>query len=371
VNFHGSSFAIFPKRNALYANLVPLGVSSIFQINSLTNAIGYISYEHYTELEEIAPPTQKPFCQLPSISFAQFQNEKPFNINALKTNPLPKVSWIKSNLTKQQYLSAVASIINYIKKGTCYQVNLTRKFYGEFEQAPNPVDVFSKLYSISPNPYSMLYVLNETQAVVSSSPECFLTRTGNDVYSMPIKGTVNSKHSLNSLNNFKDKSENLMITDLVRNDIGKVSSKVWVEDFQKIETFTQVHHMHSKVRGKLFPSATNAQCIAATFPAGSMTGTPKIKAIEIANELEQTQRGIYSGCMGVVDDSLNFDLSVVIRTIILDGKKFEFQVGGAIVYDSTPQGEFDETIIKALPVLKTLQIDVDIFELSTILPGSR
>lgn len=358
---HTLPHAMFPKRKSIYRNLTPVECNSIEEINKLQNAIGYISYESYTEIEEIKPPKNQTFCNLPSIHFSQFQNEEAFNVSSLKLNPLPKVSWIKSNLTKHGYFSAVKLIIDYIKKGTCYQVNLTRKFYGEFEETPNPVDVFAKLYSLSPNPYSMLYVLNEKQAVVSSSPECFLTRNGNEIYSMPIKGTVNSNCALNSLNNMKDKSENLMITDLVRNDIGRVSSKVWVEDFQKIETFSQVHHMHSKVKGKLFPRITNAQCFSATFPAGSMTGTPKIKAIEIANELEQMQRGIYSGCMGVIDDASSFDFSVVIRTIILDGKKFEFQVGGAVVYDSTPQGEFDETIVKARPMLETLGISDVVF----------
>jgi len=354
-------YAIFPKRRKLYTNLQPCVVKSINDVDTLSNAIGYISYEFYQQIENITVPKIQPFCNLPSVHFSQFKSTQSFDITKYTPQLLPKVKWIKSNITKQKYFNSVEKILQYIKKGTCYQVNLTRKFYGEFETQPNPVDVFAKLYSISPNPYSMLYVFNENQAVVSSSPECFLTRNGSEIYSVPIKGSMNASASIDDLQNVKDKSENLMITDLVRNDIGKVSSKVWVENFQETQTFTQVHHMSSKVVGKLHNGVTNSQCLMATFPAGSMTGTPKIKAIEIANELEGMQRGIYSGCLGIIDDSSSFDFSVVIRTIILDGKKFEFQVGGAIVCDSTPQGEFDETIIKATPILETLGVGCDIF----------
>ena len=152
-----------------------------------------------------------------------------------------------------------------------------------------------------------------------------------------------------------------MITDLVRNDIGKVANNVWVENFQQTETFSQVHHMSSNVVGNLYNSITNVDCIKAAFPAGSMTGAPKIKAMEVINELEQMQRGVYSGCLGMINDSMNFDFSVVIRTIVLDGKKFEFQVGGAIVYDSIPEKELEETIVKAIAILEVLGLTREIF----------
>jgi anthranilate/para-aminobenzoate synthase component I len=355
------SYAVFPKKGKIYQNLQPLFVNSIAEISNLKNAIGYISYENYHHIEEIPLPKNSTFCNLPKIHFSQFYEEKTFKGSSFSKKNLPEISWVKSNMTKAEYCQKVEKIIEYIKKGTCYQVNLTRKFFGEFTEKPNPFDVFSKLYSISPNPSSMLYVLDENRAIVSSSPECFLTRKENVIYSCPIKGSLGSGSDISELHNAKDLSENLMITDLVRNDLSKISNKVWVENLQKTETFSQIHHMSSKVYGNLLPNTTNGDCINATFPAGSMTGTPKIKAIEIANELENQQRGIYSGCLGIVDDFQNFDFSVVIRTIILDGKKFEFQVGGAIVYDSTPQGEFEETITKALPILETLGLTRSIF----------
>ncbi len=352
------SYAIFPKRNIIYNNLQPYEVQSIEDIQ--VNSCGYIGYECYTHIEEIAPPPLS-FCTMPPLHFSKITEQSSFDISAHKMKAIPQIKWIKSNLNKQRYMQGVQSIIQHIKAGDCYQVNLTRKFYGEFEYAPNPLDIFAKLYGISPNPYSMLYVFNGNRAVASSSPECFLTRKNNEIFSTPIKGSLNSQYDISQLNNFKDKSENLMITDLVRNDIGKVTRKVWVENFQHTQTFSQVHHMSSKICGDLNTGVSNAECFKATFPAGSMTGTPKIKAIQIANKLEGIQRGIYSGCLGVVDDDSQFDFGVVIRTIILDGKNFEFQIGGAVVFDSTPQGEFYETIIKAQPILQTLNINEDIF----------
>ncbi len=356
-----SPYAIFPKMGKIYKNLLPQSVLSISDIDNLSNSIGYISYENYTQIEDISPQKIKSFCEMPSIFFGKFENSEDFDITNIKSGEIPTVSWIKSNMTNEQYFSKVDKILDYIKKGTCYQVNLTRKFFGEFEDVPNPSDIFSKLYSISPNPYSILLVLDDSRAIVSSSPECFLTRKNDEINSIPIKGSLKSSDAICNLNNVKDKSENLMITDLVRNDIGRISEKVWVVDFQRAETFSQIHHLSSNVIGKLNRYISNSECFLATFPAGSMTGAPKIKAIEIANEMEQVERGVYSGCLGIIDDYQNFDFSVVIRTIILDGKKFEFQVGGAIVFDSNPQKELEEMILKAMPILETLGIGTDVF----------
>lgn len=354
-------YAIIPKTGKMYKNLLPQMVNNLKDIDKLENSIGYVAYENYSQIEEIVPPMEESFCRMPKFFFGKFENEEAFDIRNIKKCEIPPVAFVNSNMTNRQYFTKVEKILEYIKKGTCYQVNLTRKFFGEFESVPNPLDVFAKLYSISPNPYSMLLVIGDGKAVVSSSPECFLTRNGNEIYSVPIKGSLKSSSAIADLKNFKDKSENLMITDLVRNDIGKVSQKICVENFQKAETFSQIHHLSSKVVGKLRENITNSQCLSAIFPAGSMTGAPKIKAIQIANELEQMQRGVYSGCLGVLENSQKFDFSVVIRTIILDGKKFEFQVGGGIVFDSTPQKELEETILKAMPILETLNLGVEIF----------
>ena len=356
-----SPYAIIPKTGKIYKNLLPQAVLNLKDIDNLENSIGYISYENYSQIEEIPTNVEESFCKMPKFFFGKFENAESFDVNNIKKSEIPPVAFVKSNMTNGEYFANVEKVLDYIKKGTVYQVNLTRKFFGEFESTPNPLDIFAKLYSISPNPYSTLIVLGDGKSVVSSSPECFLTRNADEIHSVPIKGSLKSSSAISDLKNFKDKSENLMITDLVRNDIGKVSRKVWVESFQKAETFSQIHHLSSKIVGKLHANTTHSQCLSATFPAGSMTGAPKIKAIEIANELEKVQRGVYAGCLGIVENAQKFDFSVVIRTIILDGKKFEFQVGGGIVFDSTPQKELDETILKAMPILETLNLGVEIF----------
>jgi para-aminobenzoate synthetase component 1 len=347
---------LFPNRRIFSSNLKHLDVRCIRDIAGISNVAGYISYENYNEIEEIVLPDAKPFCNLPKIHFSQMESNENYDDFRSVDNFVPKIKWIKSNFTDETHKDAVKTILDYIKKGICYQVNLTRKFYGEFEEIPNAVNVFNKLYGVSPNPYAMLYTIDDERAVISSSPECFLRRNGNLIESVPIKGTISSLLPKENLYNIKDKSENLMITDLVRNDIGRVASKVWVEDFQNVYTFGQVHHMSSRVCGELTDGVSNADCVMATFPAGSMTGAPKIKAIEIANELEQIQRGVYSGCIGVIENDTNFDFAVTIRTIIIEGKKFEFQAGGAIVWDSIPAKEVEEFYLKIKGICAVLGI---------------
>lgn len=348
------SACIIPSKQLFYTNLTPIEINGLQGIEGISNAVGYISYECYTEIENIIPPVQKSFCNFPKIHFSRMSDANLWPSHNFTNNDLPPVKWIKSNFTDASYKNAIGAVLHYIKKGTCYQVNLTRKFYGEFEYVPDVCNLFNKIYGISPNPYSMMYKLDDERAVISSSPECFLKRNMNMIHSIPIKGTISSELSPNALRNVKDSSENLMITDLVRNDIGKIAERVWVDDLQSIHKFGQVYHMSSKVCGQLCDTATNTDCVTATFPPGSMTGAPKIKAIQIANKLENIQRGVYSGCIGIIDDFCNFDFAVTIRTILIEGKKFEFQAGGAIVWDSVPEKEIEEVNLKIQPILQTL-----------------
>lgn len=347
---------LFPRKKILSNKITPLNVVSIQDLASLQNIAGYVSYECYTEIEDIFLPKNKPFCQMPKIHFSTLQKEN-FSYSISGEDFIPKVKWIKSNFTDEENKNAVQKILDYIKKGTVYQVNLTRKFYGEFEEKPNALAIFNKLYEFSPNPYAMLYKIDDDRWVISSSPECFLKREGQKISSIPIKGTIDSILEKNELRNFKDNSENLMITDLVRNDIGKISNRVWVDGFQKIDTYGQVHHMSSNVCGNLLECVSNTDCFLAAFPAGSMTGAPKIKAIEIANELEKMQRGIYSGAIGIINDEKNFDFGVVIRTILIEGRKFEFQAGGAVVWDSVPEKEVAEMYLKLKGIFATIGIN--------------
>jgi len=291
-----------------------------------------------------------------------------------------RIRSLESNMTKDEYIEKVEYIIDEIKKGTLYQANLTRKFYGSLSRSStngstrlSDFDLFAELSETSPSPYSCYFKINDV-SIISSSPEQFIKSDKNgNVISRPIKGTaprksnaIDDAKSLEKLiNSTKDKAENLMIVDLMRNDFSKGCKKtsVYVEDLFKVNSYKSVHHMSSKITGKIKGGVTSMEFIRNCFPPGSMTGTPKIKAMEICSELEGIRRGVYSGCIGWIDEDGSFDTSVVIRTIILKGDIFEFQVGGAIVYDSVPEEEWMETIYKAQDICDVLNISTDKLQL--------
>jgi len=265
---------------------------------------------------------------------------------------------LKSNMAKPEYLKKVQAIKERIAAGDVYQANLTRKFYGKFESAPSPIAIFENLCHASPAPYSCLMKLGENY-IISSSPELFIKidKNGN-VESRPIKGTVAISDKKSDLEKSeKDRTENLMIVDLVRNDLSRCCQpgSVAVKSLFDVTSYTALHHMSSTITGKKKPEIGVMQTVKDCFPPGSMTGAPKIKAMEICSGLEEMARGVYSGALGWISNE-EAELSVVIRTIIIKGKEFEFQVGGAITHDSDPEAEWQETLLKAEGIRKTLGI---------------
>ena len=276
---------------------------------------------------------------------------------------------VSSNMTREQYLAKVTTIKDAISRGDIYQANLTRKFFGEINADANPFNIFQKLCEISPAPYSA-FIKNDDLSIISSSPERFLyiDKNGN-VNTRPIKGSsarhpdkegdIKAKAALAASE--KDRAENLMIVDLSRNDLARncVPGSIKVGELFGIETYSTVHHMVSSVSGIKNPDATTLELIKGCFPPGSMTGTPKIKAMEICSGLEKLKRGIYSGAIGWLGGDGSADLAVTIRTIIIKGNKFEFQVGGAIVNDSVAETEFLETMTKAKGVATALGISIE------------
>ncbi len=352
---------------------------------------GYLGYGLKNELERLS--IDKPsFINAPNLLFMRFStiivfNHKKkriqiwqdrvqadmnqnsilqllFNINHknIKNKEGVKVENFTSNMTKDEYLQKVSNIKDLIRKGDVYQANLTRKFYGNFIDKPQPFDIFYKLCKASPAPYSA-FIKFRNLSILSSSPERFLhiDKNGN-ANTRPIKGSVSretikaadklAKQSLK--NSEKNKAENLMIVDLCRNDLarGCKTGSIEVKELFTIESYANVHHMVSSVSGKKLPNLKSLDLVKYCFPPGSMTGAPKIKAMEISSHLEGIGRGIYSGAIGWFGGDGSVDLSVIIRTIILQDNKFEFQVGGAIVHDSIAQDEFNETVIKAKGVMQ-------------------
>lgn len=329
---------------------------------------GYLSYDLKNRLESLRADKDF-FISYPKIQFSKFKSVSNFRsesaLEGFGDLSIPKVKYLKSNMTKQDYLEKVIKIKRLIRKGDLCQANLTRKFYGEFEGDIKHFDIFLKLSRNSPAPYSAFMKFDDLY-IVSSSPELFLkVDSKGRAVTCPIKGSSGKGEEKELSKSVKDRAENLMITDLMRNDFSRSckTGSVKVEGLFKTSSFKTINHMHSTVKGALKSGDTAFSLTKNCFPPGSMTGTPKIMAMEVCSELEDCKRGIYSGALGYFGGDGSVDLSVVIRTIIIKGDKFEFQVGGAIIYDSDPEKEWQETMIKASAIAKTLGVTKDIKEL--------
>lgn len=270
-----------------------------------------------------------------------------------------------SNFTPDEYRAAVARCVEYIAAGDIFQVNLSQRF--TLNDPPSPRDVYRALRRRNPAWYAAYLgfeIDGRNCAILSSSPELFLRVHGDCVVTRPIKGTrprigVSDADALAAeqlLASPKDNAELAMIIDLVRNDIGRVCefSTVRVTDPCRLETHPTVFHLVGTVEGRLRQGVGPAQLIRATFPGGSITGAPKIRAMEIIDELETVARGPYTGCIGYVGVNGSAEWNIAIRTIVYDGDKLHIQVGGGIVADSEPESEYRETLVKARAILEAL-----------------
>jgi para-aminobenzoate synthetase component 1 len=266
-----------------------------------------------------------------------------------------------SNLSEPQYGQAFAKIKAYITAGDCYQVNLAQRFSAEV--AGDSWQMYKKLREISPAPFMafMDLPLNEKEhekehfQVLSNSPERFIQITGNHVETRPIKGTrprsSNPEEDLANLNGLltseKDKAENLMIVDLLRNDLSKSCEKVQVNQLFQLQSFANVHHLVSIIVAKLKVGKTAVDVLRSCFPGGSITGAPKLRSMQIIEELEPHRRGVYCGAIGYIGFDSNMDTNIAIRTAIVCKNKLSFYAGGGIVSDSDELKEYIETLDKA------------------------
>lgn len=269
---------------------------------------------------------------------------------------------IKSNFEKDQYLKTIDKVKNYIEEGDIYICNLTQRL--KVKSNKKPIDVFSKLRRINPSPFGG-YIDYDDFKIVSSSPERFLRMKNGYIETVPIKGTRrrgSNKEEDNILreelrNSEKDKSELLMIIDLERNDLSKVckENSIKVKELFSIEEYATVFHLVTKVTGEIKEDKTVIDLIKATFPGGSITGAPKIRAMEIIEELEGVRRGIYTGVLGYIGFDNSCDLSIIIRTILFKEDYGYIGVGGGITYESDRDFEFEETIQKARALLEAMK----------------
>lgn len=267
----------------------------------------------------------------------------------------------QSNFEKKEYIKTVDKVRKYIENGDIYITNLTQRFTCNTDK--KPYDIYKNLRSINPAPFAAFMDFNDF-SLISSSPERFLKIRNGVVETRPIKGTrprgknkeEDIKNMKELLNSEKDKSELLMIVDLERNDLSKVCkpNSVKVTELFKLEKYSTVHHLVSTVVGELKDEVTSIDCIKKCFPGGSITGAPKIRSMEIIDELEKVRRNIYTGSIGYIGFDGNVDLNIVIRTILLKDSKAYIGVGGGITWESDSKDEYYETLDKAKALFDSL-----------------
>ena len=275
--------------------------------------------------------------------------------------PFPSSAGLTSNFSHEGYVEAVEAVKDYIVQGDIYQANISQRFESRIEC--NPWDLYLRLRQVNAAPFSA-YLRYPELTVLSASPEEYLHMENGAVHTWPMKGTRPRCSTLEEDRRMaaelkaseKDRAENVMIVDLLRNDLGKVcvAGSIQVPELFTIEEYPNVFQMVSHVRGRTGPGVDAVDLLRACFPGGSVTGAPKIRAMEIIDELEPTQRSVYCGAIGYVGFDGSMLTSIPIRILLVKGQRVYFQVGGGIVADSDPQAEYEETLHKARGSLKAL-----------------
>ena len=272
---------------------------------------------------------------------------------------------IKLRIHKDEYFEKVTKMLAHIHRGDIYEANFCQEFYAEDSEI-NPLETFKKLNNISKPPFATFLKI-EDKYLMSASPERYIKKKGNTVISQPIKGTA--KRSTNTIEDIKlaedlskdlkERSENIMIVDLVRNDLSHTATKgsVEVKELCKVYSFLQVHQMISTIQSQVQPETHPLDIIKTTFPMGSMTGAPKISAMKIIEVLEETKRGLYSGSVGYFTPKGDFDFNVIIRSILFNETKkyISYSVGSAITAKSNPLKEYEECLVKAKAMREALE----------------
>lgn len=272
---------------------------------------------------------------------------------------------IQQRISKESYLEKVGEMLTHIHRGDIYEANFCMEFFAE-DTGIEPLATYNKLNAISEPPFAVFFK-NYGQYLLSASPERYLRKEGDKIISQPIKGTARRSPDIKEdeaikqelAANEKERSENIMIVDLVRNDLSRTAAKgsVEVEELCGAYTFKQVHHLISTVASSLKEDCTPVDAIRTTFPMGSMTGAPKISAMQIIEKLEETRRGLYSGAVGYFTPEGDFDFNVVIRSILYneENKYVSFSVGSAITAKANPEMEYEECLLKARAMRSVLE----------------
>jgi para-aminobenzoate synthetase component 1 len=345
---------------------------------------GFVSYDYKNKIEKLPKP-KKNEHNFPKICFFEpeilfyetkdgwfYVGSTPWTMLAKSIQQyspnkpvLKSTIEIKSTTDKKQYVNKVHSLQKHIQKGDIYEINFCQHFYADHVLI-DPLSTFHDLNKQSPNPHACFLKINK-KYLMCASPERFLKKEGEKIYAQPIKGTSPryldhqkdeaSKQTLQNSN--KERSENIMIVDLVRNDLAKIALKetVHVNELCEIYSFPNVHQMISTISCTLKKEIQFKDIFHATFPMGSMTGAPKVKAMQLIDEYESTSRNLFSGTVGYIDPEGNFDFNVVIRSILYnqESKHLSYWVGSAITALSNPESEYEECLLKAKTIRSVLE----------------
>lgn len=349
---------------------------------------GFFSYDLKNEIEDLTTsfPNRLEFPEayffVPAIVLyfqkGKVKIEAPYPKNIFENileidNTVPEEKGTKNirfqkRMSKATYKGAFQHLLAHIRQGDIYEVNLCQEFYAD-DVVLSPLMVYLKLNEISPTPFSCFFKIKDNY-ILSASPERFLAKRKNTLISQPIKGTAprgkTSKEDdaiiMALKNSPKEIAENVMIVDLVRNDLTRSAEEGSVKADRQLEvhTFKQVHQLVSTVTCQKRSDISDVEVIRNTFPAGSMTGAPKISAMKLCDRYENSKRGVYAGAVGYFDPSGNFDFNVVIRSLLYNSKKkyLSFHTGGAITIDADPEKEYEECLLKASAILKTLNVEL-------------
>lgn len=353
---------------------------SQFKNEAKKTIYGLLSYDLKNEVERLSSENTA-HIEFPAICFFEEEVSIEEKDNVLRSHSSLDFDWIENNsssieqknpsiihhVSKEEYIGNVKKIQQHIIDGDVYELNYCIPFEIKNNNI-DPIDLYFKLNERSPNPFSGILKLDHLY-VLSASPERYLRKDGNKLISQPIKGTIKRTENIEFdkeqlLNSEKERAENVMIVDLVRNDLTKtaITGSINVDELFGIYTFPQLHQMISTISSEINPKYTPIDALKTTFPMGSMTGAPKVKAMELIEQYESFKRGAYSGAMGYIDAENNFDFNVLIRSIFIDTKTNTlcFNVGSAITLDSNPEEEYEECLLKAQAIIEILEVRYEI-----------
>ena len=347
-------------------------------------ALGYISYDAIRYIEKL--PDQKPdpldfpdvemsifedgiiFDNVNDLAYYYFRGENRLKeIEALLAEPIEEQTDFSysepvSNTPQEQFMAAVEKAKQYITAGDIFQVVLSKRF--EFHYSGSLLNFYQSLRKINPSPY-MFYYKSGSRQIVGASPEMLVRVDKRKVITFPIAGTVpytsdpeeNARLGKQLLADKKERAEHVMLVDLARNDIGRISKygSVYLPEFMQVHQFSHVQHIVSQVVGDLHDGLESFDALQSVFPAGTVSGAPKVRAMEIIEELEPSRRGPYAGAVGYFSCNGNADFAITIRTLFAEGNSAYIQAGAGIVADSNPEKEWMETEFKAKALMKALE----------------